>query len=290
MGHMLRRLIGEHIQLATALAPSLSRVRADASQLEQVILNLAINARDAMPTGGRLSIETANVDIDDTYSLGHVGIRTGEYVMLAVSDTGTGMDDETKTHLFEPFFTTKDRSKGTGLGLATVYGIVKQSNGYIWVYSERGHGSSFKVYLPVAGRVDQAERLGQPVSRPSRGTEMLLVVEDESSVRQLTKILLEKAGYRVLIAADAQEAAELFQRHGDSIALLITDVVMPGPSGPALLRHLSEQRHGLKVLYMSGYADDAVPSQGQLDPGAVFLQKPFTADRLIRKVREALER
>ena len=290
MGHMLRRLIGEHIQLSTALAPSLARVRADSSQLEQVILNLAINARDAMPTGGRLSIETANVDIDDSYSSSHVGVRTGQYVMLAVSDTGTGMDEETKTHLFEPFFTTKDRTKGTGLGLATVYGIVKQSNGYIWVYSEKGHGSSFKVYLPVAGRVEQVERAGPPVSRPARGTEVLLVVEDEASVRQLTKILLEKAGYRVLTAANAQEAAELFQRHGDSIALLITDVVMPGPSGPALLRHLSEQRHGLKVLYMSGYADDAVASQGALDPEAVFLQKPFTADRLVRKVREALER
>jgi PAS domain S-box-containing protein len=290
MGHMLRRLIGEHIQLAMALAPSLARVRADASQLEQVILNLAINARDAMPTGGRLSIETANVDIDDSYSQSHVGVRPGKYVMLAVSDTGTGMDEETKIHLFEPFFTTKDRTKGTGLGLATVYGIVKQSNGYIWVNSEKGHGSSFKVYLPVAGRVEQVDRPGLPVSRPARGSEMLLVVEDEPSVRQLTKILLEKAGYRVVIAANAQEAAELFQRHGESIALLITDVVMPGPSGPALLRHLSEQRHGLKVLYMSGYADDAVASQGALDPGAAFLQKPFTADRLVRKVREALER
>ncbi len=290
MGHMLRRLIGEHIELATALAPSLARVRADASQLEQVILNLAINARDAMPTGGRLSIETANVELDESYALSHVAVRPGKYVLLAVSDTGTGMDEETKTHLFEPFFTTKDRTKGTGLGLATVYGIVKQSNGYIWVYSEKGHGSTFKVYLPVAGRIVHAERSSQPGSRPPRGTEMLLVVEDEASVRQLTKILLEKAGYRVLIAANAQEAAELFQRHGDSIALLITDVVMPGPSGPALLRHLSEQRSGLKVLYMSGYADDAVPAQGALDPDAVFLQKPFTADRLVHKVREALER
>ena len=290
MGHMLRRLIGEHIQLATSLSPTLSRVRADASQLEQVILNLAINARDAMPTGGRLSIETADVELDEEYSLTHVAVRPGQYAMLAVSDTGIGMDDETKTHLFEPFFTTKDRGKGTGLGLATVYGIVKQSNGHIWVYSEKGHGSSFKVYLPVAGRVDPVERPGQPVTRAARGTEMLLVVEDEASVRQLTKILLEKAGYRVLVAANAQEAADLFQRHGDSIALLITDVVMPGPSGPALLRHLSEQRQGLKVLYMSGYADDAVPSQVALDPTAVFLQKPFTADRLVHKVREALER
>ena len=290
MGHMLRRLIGEHIELATAHAPSLARVRADASQLEQVILNLAINARDAMPTGGRLSIETANVELDESFALSHVAVRPGKYVLLAVSDTGTGMDEETKTHLFEPFFTTKDRTKGTGLGLATVYGIVKQSTGYIWVYSEKGHGSSFKVYLPVAGHIEHAERTIQPGSRPPRGTEMLLVVEDEPSVRHLTKILLEKAGYRVLIAANAQEAAELFQRHGDSIALLITDVVMPGPSGPALLRHLSEQRSGLKVLYMSGYADDAVPAQGALDPDAVFLQKPFTADRLVHKVREALER
>jgi PAS domain S-box-containing protein len=290
MSHMLRRLIGEHIELATALASSLAQVRADASQIEQVILNLVINARDAMPTGGRLSVETANVDVDETYSASHLGVRPGRYVMLAVSDTGVGMDEETKTHLFEPFFTTKDRTKGTGLGLATVYGIVKQSNGYIWVYSEKGHGSSFKVYLPVAGQVDVVARAAQAVAGPARGTEMLLVVEDEPSVRQLTKILLEKAGYRVLVAANAQEAAELFQRHGDSIALLITDVVMPGPSGPALLRHLSEQRHGLRVLYMSGYADDAVSAQGALDPGAVFLQKPFTADRLVHKVREALER
>src|SRR5207245_1998370 len=179
--------------------------------LEQVILNLPINARDAMPTGGRLSIETANVDIDESYSSTHVAVRPGKYAMLAVSDTGTGMDEETKTHLFEPFFTTKDRTKGTGLGLATVYGIVKQSSGHIWVYSEKGHGSTFKVYLPVAGRVDQVERAGHALSRPARGTEMLLVVEDEASVRQLTKILLEKAGYRVLVAANAQEAAELFQ-------------------------------------------------------------------------------
>jgi CheY-like chemotaxis protein len=290
MSHMLRRLIGEHIELATALASSLVQVRADASQIEQVILNLVINARDAMPTGGRLSVETANVDLDDTFCASHVGARPGTYVMLAVSDTGVGMDEETKTHLFEPFFTTKDRTKGTGLGLATVYGIIKQSNGYIWVHSEQGHGSSFKVYLPVAGQIDLVERAAQAIARPARGTEMLLVVEDEPSVRQLTKILLEKAGYRVLVAANAQEAAELFQRHGDSIALLITDVVMPGPSGPALLRHLSEQRHGLRVLYMSGYADDAVSAQGALDPEAVFLQKPFTADRLVHKVREALER
>jgi PAS domain S-box-containing protein len=289
MSQMLRRLIGEHIQLSTTPGPGLSPVRADRTQLEQVVMNLVVNARDAMPMGGRLSILTSDVDLDEAYKEHHIAIPAGRYVMLSVSDSGTGMDEETKKHLFEPFFTTKDRGKGTGLGLATVYGIVKQSGGYIWVYSELGHGTTFKIHLPVAGRIAAIERLAEPALHPSRGSELLLLVEDEKAVRHLAKAMLERAGYRVLSAANAQEAAEQFQQHAEQIDLVVTDIVMPGASGPALFDALMKRRPGLKVLYMSGYANDAVPGQPRMDAHAVFLQKPFTSDRLIRKVREALE-
>jgi PAS domain S-box-containing protein len=290
MSQMLKRLIGEHIELVTSLESPLPIVRADPSQIEQVVLNLVVNARDAMLTGGRLSLTTAAFDLDDEYVMEHVVIEPGRYVMLAVSDTGTGMTEETKRRVFEPFFTTKERGKGTGLGLATVYGIVKQSGGYVWVYSEWGHGTTLKVYLPVAAEADRpARRTPAAAAVPQRGTGTILLVEDEVAVRQLAKILLERSGYHVLVAADAQEAADLFQRHADRIDLLVTDVVMPGASGPALLRHLLDRRPGLKVLYMSGYATDAVPLH-TVDSDAVFLQKPFTSDQLIRKVHEALAR
>jgi len=290
---MLRRVIGEHIELATVAAPDLSAVRADPTQIEQVIMNLVVNARDAMPAGGRLSIQTANMDLDDAYAANHIAVRPGRYVMLAVSDTGTGMDEATKRRLFEPFFTTKERGKGTGLGLATVYGIVKQSGGSIWVYSELGHGTTFKLYLPVAPAGDEAPQPApapEPAARPPRGSETILLVEDEPAVRQLTRVLLERAGYRVIAAANAQEAVEHFLKAPLDIDLVITDVVMPGASGPALLKYLSERRPNLKVVFMSGYADDAVPALGRLDKDAVFLQKPFTGERLIKKVHEALER
>jgi two-component system, cell cycle sensor histidine kinase and response regulator CckA len=287
---MLRRVIGEHIELATVAAPDLSPVRADPTQVEQVIVNLVVNARDAMPAGGRLSIETATVELDEAYAQSHISVRPGRYVMLAVSDTGTGMDEATRRRLFEPFFTTKERGKGTGLGLATVYGIVKQSGGYIWVYSELGHGTTFKVYLPLADEAAQVVPSVEPAAPTPRGSETILVVEDEPAVRQLTRVLLERAGYCVIPAATAQEAIERFATARDQIDLVITDVVMPGASGPALLKYLTERRPNLKVLYMSGYADDAVPTLGRLEKGALFLQKPFTGERLIKKVQEVLGR
>ncbi|PYR28633.1 MAG: hypothetical protein DMF98_02325 [Acidobacteria bacterium] len=287
---MLRRVIGEHIELASVAAPGLSPVRADPTQIEQVIMNLVVNGRDAMPAGGLLSIETANVTLDESYAESHISVRPGSYVMLAVSDSGTGIDEPTRRRLFEPFFTTKERGKGTGLGLATVYGIVKQSGGYIWVYSELGHGTTFKVYLPVADEAPQSLAPVEPSARALRGSETILVVEDEPAVRQLTRVLLERAGYRVIPAANAHEAIERFGAAGGEIDLVITDVVMPGASGPALLKYLTERRPNLKVLFMSGYADDAVPTLGRLDKDAVFLQKPFTGERLIKKVHEVLER
>ncbi len=286
---MLRRVIGEHIELTTVGDPQLSPIRADPTQIEQVVMNLVVNARDAMPTGGRLSIETANVKLDQDYAAGHLSVRPGRYVMLAVSDTGTGIDEATRRRLFEPFFTTKALGKGTGLGLATVYGIVKQSGGYIWVYSELGHGTTFKVYLPVGEEVPHVPHPHKEAAQPARGSETILLVEDEPAVRSLARVLLERAGYRVIPAANAQEAVLQFQSVGTEIDLVITDVVMPGASGPALLRYLSDQRPDLKVLFMSGYAHDAVPALGRLDKDAIFLQKPFTAERLIEKVREALE-
>ena len=287
---MLGRLIGENIQLVTTLAADLAPVRADAGQLEQIVINLAVNARDAMPGGGRLSIETANVELDDSYALQHGVVRPGRYVMLAVSDSGVGMDEETKRRLFEPFFTTKAQGKGTGLGLSTVYGIVKQSEGYVWVYSEPGKGAAFKVYLPRAeGRADAGSTLA-PKGLPSGGSEKVLVVEDEEAVRYLTRVLLERSGYNVLDAANPHEAEAVFGKQTDSIDLLVTDVVMPGSSGPALFKRLAERQPGLKVLFMSGYTDDTMVSEGRLDTGGAFIQKPFTADGLMRKVREVLDR
>jgi PAS domain S-box-containing protein len=289
MSKMLRRLIGENIELVTKLAPLPAAVHADAGQIEQILMNLTVNARDAMPQGGRLSIETAIVVLDDVYVMQHVAVRPGPYVMLAVTDTGIGMDEQTKHRIFEPFFTTKERGHGTGLGLATVYGIVKQSGGYVWVYSEVGGGSTFKVYLPRAGEGAVVERPTTEAEAAPPGSETVLVVEDDHAVRLLCRALLERAGYRVFDAADPRQAEDLFRQHADRIDVLLTDVIMPGSSGPSLFARLSLDRPLLRVLYMSGYADSAiVQPEGASD--VVFLQKPFTAHGLLCKVREALDR
>ena len=285
---LLKRLIGEDVQLATLLAPDLGMAIIDPGQLEQIIMNLAVNARDAMPGGGRLTIETANVDMDETYLQAHPPAQAGRYVMLAVSDTGTGMDARTQAHIFEPFFTTKASGKGTGLGLATVYGIVKQSGGFIWVYSEPGHGTTFKIYFPWAGEPTQ-RRAAVPVATPRQGTETVLVVEDAASVRTVMRQGLERYGYTVLEAPDGDTALQLAAKHHGPIHLLLTDVVMPGVSGRQLADQLVRLRPGIKVLYASGYTDDAIIHHGILEPGIAYLQKPFTRDALARTVREVLD-
>jgi two-component system cell cycle sensor histidine kinase/response regulator CckA len=287
---MLRRLIGEDIEFVTMLGSDLGAIRADAGQIEQIVVNLAVNARDAMPQGGRLSIGTSRVELDDSYMELHVGLQPGTYVMLTVSDTGTGMDANTLRRVFEPFFTTKERGKGTGLGLATVYGIVKQSGGHIWAYSEIGRGATFKVYLPSVEGMADLRRSADALEEPQGGIETVLLVEDERAVRFVARAILEKAGYHVLDADAPGFAEAIFAEHGASIDLLVTDVIMPGGSGPGLFKRLAVDRPDLKVLFMSGYTDDAIVHQGELEPGIAFLQKPFTAQGLLRKVREAINK
>lgn len=285
---MLRRLIGEDIDLVATPEPELWRVKADAGQIEQIIMNLAVNARDAMPDGGRLTLETQNVELDDAYARAHVAVQPGPYVMLAISDTGSGMDDETLGHLFEPFFTTKGPGQGTGLGLATVYGIVKQSGGNIWVYSEVGRGTTFKVYLP---RVDEPLDSATP-PKPSaslRGTETILLVEDERGVRLLALRVLEGNGYSVLEAAEGPTAIELVRQYEGPIHLLVTDVVMPHMGGRAVADAVTSLRPTVKVLYLSGYTANAIVHRGVLDPKTPFLEKPFTPATLASKVREVLD-
>jgi two-component system cell cycle sensor histidine kinase/response regulator CckA len=287
MEKLLRRLIGEDIELVTGLDPALGTVRADPGQLEQVIMNLAVNARDAMPKGGRVAIQTTNVDLSEQISYQGFTILPGRYVLLSVTDSGRGMDAETQRRIFEPFFTTKELGKGTGLGLATVYGIVKQSEGYIHVYSEPGHGATFKVYLP---RVDVTAREAR-VEKPAeslRGTETVLVVEDEESLRELVVTVLEQNGYNVIAAERPAAALEAAARIGEPIHLLLTDVVLPGMSGRELAEKLLAQRKDLKVLYVSGYTDDIITHHGVLEPGIAFLQKPFSRESLLVKVREVL--
>ena len=289
MDKMLRRLIGEDIELVTKLEPALNRTKVDPSQVEQVIMNLAVNSRDAMPEGGKLTIETVNAELDANYVRRHAMAAPGRFVMLAVSDSGCGMDAETQSHIFEPFFTTKETGKGTGLGLATVYGIVKQIGGEIWVYSEPGRGTTFKIYFPQA---EGAERAAQPpkvISASQRGSETILVVEDEEGVRSLVRRVLESNGYTVLTAANAEEAVRVCEQREGTISLLLTDVVMPGMSGRKLAQHLGFSRAGMKVLYMSGYTDNAIVHHGVLDAGTAFLQKPFTPDAILRNVREVLD-
>ncbi len=288
MDRLLRRLIGEDIELRTVLTPDLGAVRADAGQLEQVIMNLAVNARDAMPRGGKLTIETANTELDESYAREHVTVRAGPAVMIAVSDTGTGMDSETLAHIFEPFFTTKEVGKGTGLGLATVYGIVKQSGGHVWVYSEPGRGTAFKIYLPRV--TEPVEGVGAATAPTTlQGTETILVVENEAPVRELARRMLEAKGYTVLTAAAPADALALVERHPEPIHLAVTDVILPGMDGPALARRLEQVRPGLRVLFVSGYANEAIVHQGVLDPGVAYLPKPFTAEALARKVRAVLD-
>ncbi len=289
MERILRRLIGEDIQLETSSASDVGLIKADRSQIEQVILNLAVNARDAMPQGGRLTIETANVELDASYARSPVVLAPGKYVMLAVTDNGCGMDAETQTHIFEPFFTTKEKGKGTGLGLATVYGIVKQSGGYVWVYSEPGRGTSFKIYLPMVENVEEQGRDNRGDPQPShRGTETILLVEDEKGVRELAREYLEMSGYTVIEAEDGHTALELAAMHAGTIHLLMTDVVMPGISGRELADRVKRIRPKIQVLYMSGYTDQAVVHHGILDMDAVLLQKPFTMATLSSKLREIL--
>jgi PAS domain S-box-containing protein len=288
-GNMLQRLIGEDVALVTVLAPNLGRVRADPGQLEQVIMNLAVNARDAMPEGGKLTVETANMELDGAYTAEHTPVTPGPYVLLTVSDSGVGMDEETQRRIFEPFFTTKAIGKGTGLGLATVYGIVKQSEGFIWVYSEVGHGTTFKIYLP---RVDErADAAQQATALPEsvRGTETVLLAEDAAAVRAVARQVLERNGYAVLEAPNGRTALDLAVKHRGPIHLLVTDVIMPEMSGRQLAERLKEPRPELKVLFVSGYTDDAIIRHGILEPGIAFLQKPFSPESLARKVRELLD-
>jgi two-component system cell cycle sensor histidine kinase/response regulator CckA len=288
MERLLRPLIGEDIELTTQLSPSVGCTRADAGQLEQVIMNLVVNAKDAMPNGGKICIRTASVTLDDSYRPENTFIKTGPYVMISVSDSGEGMDRETQARIFEPFFTTKEKGKGTGLGLSTVYGIIKQSGGYVFVQSELGRGTVFTIYFP---RVDEpSEALGAtPVALAAAGgTETVLLVEDEDSVRQLVRETLESRGYRVLEAANGNAALALAANHSDAIHLVITDVIMPGLSGHELVHQLLPARPSIKVLYLSGYAQDAFPSTAAVDSQKTFLQKPFTLQSLSRKVREIL--
>ncbi|MCR4408127.1 MAG: GAF domain-containing protein, partial [Anaerolineae bacterium] len=286
---MLRRLIGEDIELVIILDPELGLVKADPGQIDQVIMNLAVNARDAMPQGGKLTIETRNVYLDEEYAQQHLEVEPGPYVMLAVSDTGVGMDEEIKSHLFEPFFTTKEVGKGTGLGLATVYGIIKQSGGHIWVYSEPGQGTTFKIYLPVVGEEVEPARLPPLLDESLHGAETILLVEDDSLVRELASRVLIQHGYLVLEAYDGEKALRICQEYRKPIHLLVTDVVMPGGmSGRQLAETLITMHPETRVLYMSGYTDDSIVYHGVLEPGTAFLQKPFTPESLARKVGEVL--
>jgi signal transduction histidine kinase len=285
---MLSRLIGDDVEIITHLDADLGSVVADSSQMNQVLMNLAINARDAMPDGGRIIMETMNADLDECYAAQHAGMEAGPYVLLSITDTGAGMTQEVVQHIFDPFFTTKAIGAGTGLGLSTVYGIVKQAGGWIWVYSEPGKGSTFKVYLPRAAAAP--EPLTEPVlaAETLRGSETVLVVEDQPEVRKLTLAMLESQGYRLLEAASGSEALSLSERYREPIHLLITDVAMPGMTGKELATRLVTLRPSLRTLYTSGYTANAIAHEGVLDAGVAYLPKPFSAAQLAAKVREVL--
>ncbi len=286
---MLRRVIGEDIELRTFLSDDLGMVKADPGQIEQVIMNLVVNARDAMPQGGKLTIETANVELDGAYARRHVAVTPGRYVMIAVSDTGVGMTPEIRDRVFEPFFTTKENGKGTGLGLSTVYGIVKQSEGNIWIYSEPGHGTTFKIYLPQAeGLLEEVKEkvVGEEIPR---GSETVLVVEDEQEVRKLAVRILRGQGYKVLEASNGTDTLTICKEQKEPFHLILTDVVMPQMSGCELAKCISSIRPEIKVLYMSGYTDNAITHNGILEEGIKYIQKPFTVGALAGKVREVLD-
>jgi CheY-like chemotaxis protein len=289
MEKMLPRLIGEDIELILKLDASIGQVKADSGQIEQVVMNLAVNARDAMLDGGKLTIQTANAELDMAFAREHPGSIPGHYVMLAVTDSGTGMDPETQAQIFEPFFTTKDRDKGTGLGLATVYGVVKQSTGYITVESEKGKGACFKIYLP---RIEQPVGISNEVIQAPltvRGSETILLVEDAEPLRKLAHMFLRDNGYKVLTAADGSEAERVAAQNSEPIHLLLTDVVMPGINGRVLAERLASRYPAMKVLYMSGYTDSFIAGHGVLEEGIHLLHKPFTEEALMRKVRELLD-
>lgn len=288
MEKMLRRLIREDIELITEYDPGLKMVLADPGQVEQVILNLVINACDAMPDGGRITIETKNVYMSDQYVQEHPGTQSGEHVMIAISDTGSGMDAETRERIFEPFFTTKEKGKGTGLGLSTVYGIVKQSNGNIWVYSEPGQGTVFKVYLPAV-RVQHKNSVRSSRQKEYRGNETILLIEDDAAVREMTRMGLSGLGYRILEAADGAQALNIIEQNKDFIQLILTDVVMPNMNGRQVADSLATTVPHIKMLFMSGYTDNAIVRHGILEKDINFIQKPFTTVSLARKIREILE-
>jgi two-component system, cell cycle sensor histidine kinase and response regulator CckA len=289
MEKMLPRLIGEDIQLNLVLDPAIGQVKADLGQIEQVVMNLAVNARDAMPDGGKLTIQTANAELDAAFAREHPGSVPGRYVMLAVTDTGTGMDPEIQAQIFEPFFTTKGRDKGTGLGLATVYGVVKQSNGYIAVESEKGKGALFRIYLPLIEQPDATKSESVPASLTVRGSETILLVEDAEPLRLLAQLFLKENGYQVLTAADGAEAQQVAAQNPGPIHLLLTDVVMPGINGRVLAERLAPRHPAMKVLYMSGYTDSFIAGHGVLEEGSHLLHKPFTEEALMRKIRELLD-
>jgi CheY-like chemotaxis protein len=283
---LLQRLIGENVELSVVLSPELRSVKADPGQIEQIIMNLVVNARDAMAAGGKITIETSNVELDREYASQHASTAPGPHVMLAVTDTGCGMDAKTRARIFEPFFTTKEFGKGTGLGLSTVYGIVKQSGGSVWVYSELGIGTTFKIYLPCVNAIPVITRSDAQAKKIHQGSQTILIVEDDASLLQVTGRSLEDVGYAILPAGNPAEAIRISKSHLGPIHLMVTDVIMPGMSGDRLASHLSAERPEMKVLYVSGYTDDAIVSHGVLEPGLAFLQKPFTPKALARKVLE----
>jgi CheY-like chemotaxis protein len=288
MDKMLRRILGEDVDLVSSLTPQLGRVLADPSNIEQMIMNLALNARDAMPTGGKLTIETGTVELDESYAAVHLGAKPGPHVMLAVSDTGAGMDPEIQARIFEPFFTTKEIGKGTGLGLSIVFGIAQRAGGSVWVYSERGRGTTFKVYLPRSeAKIEVSSASRAPTTL--HGGETILLAEDQEQVRTVAQSILLRHGYRVIVAQNAGEALLLCEAHSQPIHLLLTDVVMPHLSGADLAKRIAVTRPETKVLFMSGYTDDSVVRHGVLEDGVAFLQKPFTPESLARKVREVLD-
>jgi two-component system cell cycle sensor histidine kinase/response regulator CckA len=285
---MLRRLIGEDIELVLVRTPGLGRARLDVGQVDQILMNLAVNARDAMTSGGKLVIELSNAELDETNLARRSYAKPGSYVMLSVSDTGCGMDKETQNRIFEPFFTTKGPGQGTGLGLSTVYGIVKQSEGYIWVYSEPGKGTTFKIYFP------RIEAAAEPIKRVDaseipRGSETILVVEDDEAMRALTRTCLESGGYSVLDVSNGEAAIRAVTENGGAIHLMVTDVIMPGISGRQLAESVLLVRPKMKVLYISGYTADLIARQGILEKQVALLEKPFTKGALLRKVREILD-